>query len=59
MERFKRYPELEADYRTAIKKYIDEGYASLVNDEDLHSNDQYYLPHHGVYKKVYGKKKKK
>ena len=59
MERFKRDPELETDYHTAIKKYIDEGYASLVNDEDLHSNDQYYLPHHGVYKKVYGKKKKK
>ena len=59
MERFKRDPEFEADYRAAIKKYIDEGYASLVKDEDLQSNDQYYLPHHGVYKKVYGKKQKK
>ena len=58
-ERFKRDPDFEADYRAAIKKYVDEGYASRVKEEDLYSNNQYYLPHHGVYKKVYGKKKKK
>ncbi|XP_045034626.1 uncharacterized protein LOC123475691 [Daphnia magna] len=52
-------PKLKEDYRKAIKKYIDEGYASLVEDENLYSNDQFYLLHHGVYKKVYGKKERK
>jgi hypothetical protein len=47
-ERFKRDPDFEADYRAAIKKYVDEGYASRVKEEDLYSNNQYYLPHHGV-----------
>ena len=42
-----------SDYRAAIKKYVDEGYASRVEEKDLYSNNQYYLPHHGVYKKVY------
>ena len=58
-ESFKKNPKLEEDYRKAIKKYIDEGYASLVVDDDLYSDDQFYLPHHGVYKKVYGKKERK
>ena len=58
-ERFKKNPKLEEDYQKAIKKYIDEGYASLVVDDDLYSDDQFYLPHHGVYKKVYGKKERK
>ncbi|KAI9562518.1 hypothetical protein GHT06_009962 [Daphnia sinensis] len=58
-QRFKKDPKLEEDYRKAINKYIDEGYASLVEDENLYSNDQFYLPHHGVYKKVYRKKERK
>ncbi|XP_045022777.1 uncharacterized protein LOC116935689 [Daphnia magna] len=58
-QRFKKNPKLEEDYRKAINKYIDEGYASLVEDENLYSNDQFYLPHHGVYKKVYRKKERK
>jgi hypothetical protein len=58
-ENFKKNPKLEEDYRKAIKKYIDEGYALLVEDDDLYSDDQFYLPHHGVYKKVYGKKERK
>ena len=45
-ENFKKNPKLEEDYRKAIKKYIDEGYASLVEDDDLYSNDKLYLPHH-------------
>lgn len=58
LRHFDENPDFEQDYRAAIQKYVDEGYVSLVNDTDTASDDQYYLPHHGVYKKSCGRKGK-
>ena len=56
--RFERDPEYEDDYRRAIQKYLEDGYAHKVNpDEDLNGPEQWYLPHHGVYKKTTADKK--
>lgn len=47
LNRFKHQPEFEEDYRTAVRKYFDQGYASrLPNPADA----KYFLAHHGVYK---------
>ena len=55
--RFEREPEYE-DYRKAISKYIENGYAHKVSQEDnLDGPNQWYLPHHGVYKKSSAEKK--
>ena len=56
--RFEREPEYEKGYRKAISKYIEDGYAHKVNQEDdLDGPNQWYLPHHGVYKKSPTEKK--
>ena len=59
--RFEREPEYEKDYRKAqkaISKYIEDGYAHKVSeDDDLDGPNQWYLPHHGVYKKSSTEKK--
>ena len=47
LNRFKRQPEFEQDYRTAAQKYFDQGYASRVSDP---VNAKYFLAHLGVYK---------
>jgi hypothetical protein len=44
---FNRQPEFEEDYRTAVWKYFDQGYASRVPDP---TTARYFLAHHGVYK---------
>ena len=53
-KRFEKDPEFEKDYNTAIKKYVTEGYASQIVEED---GPAFYLPHHGVYKTTLGPKK--
>ena len=51
-KRFNKDPVLEKDYREAVNKYLESGYAHKVTDEeDLHGPNQWYLPHHGVYKR--------
>ncbi|XP_028411629.1 uncharacterized protein LOC114534388 [Dendronephthya gigantea] len=51
-------PEYEKDYRKAIHKYIEAGYAEKVDEyNDLDGPDQWYLPHHGVYKRSSAEKK--
>ena len=56
--RFERDPEYEKDYRKAVSKYVEDGYAHKVGEEDdLNGPDQWYLPHHGVYKKSSAEKK--
>ena len=56
--RFEREPEYEKNYRKAISKYIEDGYAHKVSQEDdLNGPNQWYLPHHGVYKKSSTEKK--
>ncbi len=45
--RFQHQPELEQDYEAAMKKTLDQGYASRVEDP---TDAKYFLAHHGVYK---------
>ena len=47
LNRFQRQPEFEVDYRAAVQKYLDQGYASRVPDP---ASARYFLAHHGVYK---------
>ena len=57
LNRFKRQPEFEQDYRAAVQKYFDprktrkhekhSPYASRVSDP---VDAKYFLAHHGVYK---------
>lgn len=47
LNRFKCHPEFEEDYRAAVQKYFDQGYASRVSDP---ATAKYFLAHHGVYK---------
>ncbi len=66
-KRFARDPPYELDYRKAIDKYVNNGYAVKVNEDDdvwsdqwflpHHGSDQWFLPHHGVYKKSATEKK--
>ncbi len=56
-KRFARDPPYELDYRKAIDKYVNNGYAVKVNEDDDVWSDQWFLPHHGVYKKSATEKK--
>ncbi|XP_057381575.1 uncharacterized protein LOC130704115 [Daphnia carinata] len=49
LKRFDRDPAFETDYRVAMKKTIDKGYASILSEEEAVSA-RYFLAHHGVYK---------
>ncbi|XP_045027713.1 uncharacterized protein LOC116922554 [Daphnia magna] len=49
LRRFNRDPTFESDYRAAVQKTIDKGYASILSKEDAISA-KYFLAHHGVYK---------
>ena len=51
IRRFQRDPAYKKDYKLAMQKYVDQGYASKVPPELLNIADQYFLNHHGVYKK--------
>ena len=42
----------ERDYRKAMKKYDDNGYAHPVFNWREKEVDEYFLPHHGVYKNL-------
>ncbi|XP_028405773.1 uncharacterized protein LOC114528349 [Dendronephthya gigantea] len=56
--RFERDPEYENDYCKAIEKFVDNGYVAKVDEnDDVNGPDQWYLPHHGVYKKSATEKK--
>ena len=51
-QRFKKNPEFEEKYRSAMEEYIEAGYAEEVPEEEINSEkeDIYYLPHHAVIK---------
>ncbi len=49
LRRFQREPNLERDYEVTMKKTLDQGYASRVQDP---ADEKYFLAHHGVYKGV-------
>jgi hypothetical protein len=57
-KQFAQDPQYKLDYRKAIDKYVENGYAVKINeDDDVNGSDQWYLPHHGVYKKSATEKK--
>ena len=47
LRRFDKDPDFERDYRAAMAKTFDQGYASVLQDP---SDAKYFLAHHGVYK---------
>ncbi len=47
LRRFDRDRDFEKDYRAAMEKTFDQGYASVLQDP---SDAKYFLAHHGVYK---------
>ncbi|XP_045035900.1 uncharacterized protein LOC116931615 [Daphnia magna] len=49
LRRFSREPAFEKDYRAAVQKTIDKGYASVLSEEEA-ASAKYFLAHHGVYK---------
>ncbi len=51
LRRFSREPAFEKDYRAAVQKTIDKGYASVLSEEEAESA-KYFLAHHGVYKGI-------
>ncbi|CAB3991238.1 Hypothetical predicted protein [Paramuricea clavata] len=56
--RFERDPEYKNDYPKAIGKYVENGYAVKVNENDnVNGPDKWYLPYHGIYKKSGTEKK--
>ena len=58
MRKFDKDPEYHKEYQAAVKKYIDDGYAQKITEQtELDHPKQWFLPHHGVYKKSAEKKK--
>jgi hypothetical protein len=49
LRRFERDPQFEAEYRAAMKKTLDQGYASRLAGPTA-DEARYFLAHHGVYK---------
>ena len=53
MRKFDKDPEYHKEYQAAVKKYIDDGYAQKITEQtELDHPKQWFLPHHGVYKKI-------
>ena len=58
LKRFEKDPEFESDYRQAMAKYFEKGYAHIVADPaELAHPEQGFLPHFGV-RKRHGDNKK-
>ena len=62
MSSLSKAPQKSADYGVALAEYLEEGYAVETYNYDPRNKsgqskeeDQYFLPHHGVYKKAGGK----
>ena len=52
MKKFAKEPDYEKTYRIAVRKYVNKGYAEKITDNtELDPPKQWFLPHHGVYKK--------
>ena len=49
---FAKEPEYQKEYQKAVRKYLNDGY-----DEKIDLPNQWFLPHHGVYKKSVEEKK--
>lgn len=50
-KKMERNPDFAEDYKTAIKKYMNNGYAvKVIGDEEINHPQQRWIPHHEVYK---------
>ncbi|XP_073944568.1 uncharacterized protein [Choristoneura fumiferana] len=47
-KRFKKSPDLKAEYTKVIKDYIDQGHMEEIPEEEKETNKSVYLPHHAV-----------
>ena len=51
-EKVRERTRLRKTYRIAVRKYVNKGYAEKITDNtELDPPKQWFLPHHGVYKK--------
>ena len=52
LNRFEKNPNLKEKYQKAMNEYIDQGFAELVPDDEIHTKDPgvYYMPHSAVIK---------
>ena len=58
MKKFPKEPEYQKEYQIAARKYLNDGYAEkIIQKEELDHPNQWFLPHHGVYKKSAEEKK--
>ena len=47
MEKFTKEPEYQKEYRKAVRKYLNDGYAEKITQkEELDHPNQWFLPHH-------------
>ena len=52
MKKFTKEPKYQEEYRKAVSKYLNDGYAERITQkEELDHPIQWFLPHQGVYKK--------
>ena len=52
MKKFTKEPEYQKEYRKAVRKYLNDGYAEKITQkEELDHPNEWFFPHHGVYKK--------
>ena len=49
--RFDKDPKLAADYTKTVEQYITDGQARLVDNEEINTVHQWFLPHHAVFKR--------
>ena len=48
-KQFSRRPQYLEHYTTFMKEVMEQGYAERIPAEELNSEHQWYIPHHGVY----------
>ena len=52
MKKFTKEPKYQEEYRKAVSKYLNDGYAERITQkEELDHPIQWFFPHQGVYKK--------
>ena len=58
LKKLEKEPEYETAYRIPVQKYIDDGYAQpIIDQQELDYSRQWFLPHHWMYKESADKKK--
>ena len=49
--KFEANPKLADDYTKTVEAYISDGHAAMVEESELNTVHQWYLPHHAVFKR--------